>query len=138
MAILETANDILIDTDGNLNFLQDTSLWVYSAGDNTEIGATVIFNETDLQVPDVEKFINFVDVDYEGAFNLTFQLDGYNIHTFEFPDVSILRTRVWEDFPLTKRTAFRKLKMSISASDSNTKIYSIEVDFSILRRRRFN
>lgn len=138
MAILENANEILIDLNGKLAYLQDGSLWIYSAGDSEEVGALVVFNNTDLGVPDVDKLINFVDVDYEGAFNLTFQFDGVTTHTFYFDDVSILRTQVWEDFPLSKRIGFRKLKMSITASDSNTKIYSIEIDFDVLRRRRYN
>jgi hypothetical protein len=137
MAILETANDILIDLDGELVFVQDTAIYGRDTTDTTEIGATVIFNNSDLGVPDIDKLINLIDVDYIGTFSIQFDLDGSTVHTANFP-TKASRGTVYQDFPLAKRKAFQKLKMTINASDKTTKIYSIEIDFTILKRRRYN
>ena len=40
--------------------------------------------------------------------------------------------------PIRNSIVTSLLKMSLSASDKNTKIYSIEIDFDVLRRRRYN
>jgi len=137
MAILEDANEVLINFDGELAYLQDTTLWIRDTSDTELVGATVEFNTSDLGVPDIDKLLNFVDVDYEGAFTLTFTLDGTSVHTMTMDDKAI-RDVEWQDFPLSKRKAFRKLQMTIVASAKDTKIYSIEIDFDILRRRRYN
>lgn len=135
--ILANANDILIDQNGNLAYLQDAALWIYDGTDVTKVGANVIFNNTDLGVPEVDKLINFVDADYTGAFTLTFTLDGTSIHTMTFSNQAT-RDIVWQDFPLIKRKGFKKLQMTIVASTIGTKIYSLEIDFDVLRRRRYN
>lgn len=137
MAILENANEILINLSGELAYLQDTKLWIRDTSDSELVGATVEFNNSDLGVPDVDKMINFVDVDYEGAFTLTFTFDGTIIHTMTFADLET-RGSEWQDFPLIKRKSFRKLQMTVVASVKSTKIYGIEIDFDIQRRRRYN
>lgn len=137
MAILETANEVLIDLDGEIAYLQDDTLWIRDTSDTTLVGCSVVFNDSDLGVPDVDKLINFADVDYVGAFNLSFYFDGTVVHTMEF-STRASRGTVWKDFPLSKRKAFQKLKLVITASNKNTKIYGIEIDFSVLRRRRYN
>lgn len=137
MAILQDALDILIDHDGELAYLQDDILWEYNGLDTTVVGGSVTFNNSDLGEPSVEKLINYVDADYEGSFSLTFFLDGAEIYTMAFTD-KVTRSTVWRDFPLQYRTAFQKLKLYITSATADTKIYSIEIDFSILRRRRYN
>lgn len=137
MAILEDANEILIDFNGEIAYLQGDALWIRDTSDAELIGATVEFNDSDLGVPDIDKLLNFADVDYEGAFTLTFEFDGTAIHTMTFAD-KVTRGVAWQDFPLIKRKGFRKLKMVIVASAKDTKIYSIEIDFTVLRRRRYN
>lgn len=137
MAILADAVDVLIDQNGEVSYLQDDKLYDYSLGDTTEVGGSVTFNNADLGEPGIEKLVNFVDVDYEGAFNLSFYGDGTLLHTMTFNDKST-RGTVWRDYPVNKRTPFQKLKLYISSSTNDTKIYSIEIDFSILRRRRYN
>ena len=135
--ILGNANDILVDLNGEINYLQDDTLWIYDNADSELIGAQVVFNNSDLGEPGIEKLINFVDVDYVGAFNLSFYLDGTVIHTMEF-STKATRGTVWRDFPLAKRKAFQKLKLVITASAKTTKIYGLEIDFNVLRRRRYN
>ncbi len=135
--ILTNANDVLIDLNGELSYLQDDVLWIYDPTDTELVGASIIFNNSDLGEPTVEKLMNFADVDYIGAFNLTFYMDGTGIHTMEF-GTKATRGTAWQDFPLTKRKAFQKLKLVITASAKTTKIYGLELDFSILRRRRYN
>ena len=137
MPILKDANEVLINFDGELAYLQDTMLWIRDDSDIELIGATVEFNNSDLGVPDIDKLINYADVDYEGAFTLTFKLDGVAIHTMDFIEKAT-RSSIWQDFPLVKRKAFRKLQMTIAASAKDTKIYGIEIDFDVLRRRRYN
>lgn len=137
MDILATANEILIDLDGEIAYLEDDTLWVRDASDVTLVGCSIVFNNSDLGVPDIDKLINFVDVDYVGAFNLSFYLDGVGVHTAVFSNRAT-RATVWQSFPTAKRKAFQKLKLVITASDKDTKIYGIEIDFSVLRRRRYN
>ena len=60
--ILGNANDILVDLNGEINYLQDDTLWIYDNADSELIGAQVVFNNSDLGEPGIEKLINFVDV----------------------------------------------------------------------------
>lgn len=135
--ILENANDILIDRNGNVSYLQDTLLWEHDATDTEVTGAFVNFNDSDMQQPAVDKLLNYVDIDYEGSFRLNFYLDGTLSHGVTFPDKAS-RGTIWSDYPLSKRKAFQKLRLTLSSSTPDTKIYGIEVDFSIARRRRYN
>lgn len=135
--ILENANDILIDLNGHVSYLQDDALWEYDATDEEITGAFIIFHDSDMGQPSIEKLLNYVDVDYEGEFVLNFYLDGVLTHTTTFEDLAS-RSTVWRDYPLIKRKAFQKLKLTLSSATPDTKIYGIEVDFSILRRRRYN
>lgn len=135
--ILNDAVDILIDQNGNVAYLQEDTLWEYYSTDPTVVAGSVTFNNSDLGEPDVEKLINFVDVDYEGSFQLHFYADGALQHTTEFADKST-RGTTWRDYLLASRKAFQKIKLLITSVTPDTKIYGIEVDFSILRRRRYN
>lgn len=137
MAILAEANDVLIDLNGELAYLTDSELYIRDTSDTTSVGAYIISGESDLGEPQIEKLLNFVDIDYVGAFNLTFYLDGLAVHTMSFT-ATATRTTVWRDYPLSKRRPFQKLKLVIGASLPTTKIYGIEIDFSVLRRRRYN
>lgn len=137
MAILQDAVDILVDHNGEIAYLQTDALWEYDGTDTTVVGGSVTFNNSDLGEPSIEKLINYVDVDYEGSFSLTFYFDGSLIYTMSFSDKAS-RTTVWRDFPLQYRKVFQKLKLYITSATSDTKIYSIEIDFSVLKRRRYN
>jgi hypothetical protein len=137
MAILSTANEILIDLNGDIAYLQDDTLWIRDTDDTELLGSYVEFNDSDLGEPGIDKFINFVDVDYVGSFNLVFYFDETAIHTMEF-STKATRGTTWQDFPLAKRKAFQKLKIVITASAKATKIYGLEIDFQVLRRRRYN
>jgi len=135
--ILSTANDVLIDLNGEIAYLEDTKVWTYDATDTELIGAAVTFNDSDLGQPTLEKLINFADADYIGAFDLSFYYDGTFIHTMSFP-TSAIRTTVDIDFPLVKRKAHTKIQIVATATAKTTKIYRLEVDFSLLKRRRYN
>lgn len=137
MAILSTANEVLIDLNGDIAYLQDDTLWIRDTTDTELLGAYIIFNDSDLGEPGVDKLLNFIDVDYVGAFNLTVYFNGTAVHTFQFGTKGS-RGTTWRDFPLAKRKAFQKLKIAISASAKTTKIYGLEIDFQVLRRRRYN
>jgi len=135
--ILADAVDILIDQAGHIAYLQTDILWEYDITDTTVVGGSITFNNSDLGYPDIDKLINFVDVDYEGAFDLSFYADGSLQKTLLFADKST-RGTVWRDYPLTTRKPFQKLKLYITSATADTKIYGIEIDFSILKRRRYN
>ena len=137
MAILTDANDILVDLSGEVTYLQDTKLWIRDETDATQITATVTFNNSDLGVPSAEKLMNYIDVDYIGTFSLVFKLDGTIIHTIAFANQAT-RNTVWKDFPISKRKPFQKIQLTINSSVIGTKIYGLELDFEILRRRRYN
>lgn len=137
MAILADAVDVLVDHNGEIAYLQTDNLWEYYSADTTVVGGSITFNNSDLGEPSIEKLINSVDVDYEGSFSLTFYFDGTVIYTMTFTDKST-RGTVWRDFPLQYRKVFQKLKLYITSATNDTKIYSIEIDFSVLKRRRYN
>lgn len=136
-SVLVDAVDILINQSGRVSYLQADKLYEYYAADATVVGGSITFNNSDLGYPDIDKLINFVDVDYEGAFNLSFFTDGTLQWTIEFTDKAT-RSTVWRNYPLSKRIAFQKLKLYITSATADTKIYGLEVDFSILKRRRYN
>lgn len=135
--ILADANDILIDLNGNVSYLQDDKLWTYDASDSTILGASVVLNTSDLGVPDVDKLINFVDIDFIGNITIAFYFDGTLIHSIT-PISKVQRGTSWVFFPMSKRKPFQKLKLVITSSALTTKIYGIEIDFSVLRRRRYD
>lgn len=137
MAILQDANDILIDFDGHISYLTDDKLYVYDDTDTTILGASLTSNNSDMGEPMADKLINYVDVDYVGAFNLTFYFDNVAIWTMIFT-TKATRGTIWRDFPISKRKAFQKLKVVLTTSTPNTKIYGLEIDFSVLKRRRYN
>lgn len=137
MAILADAVDILIDQDGEVAYLQEDKLYEYDSTDTTVVGGSVTFNNTDLGEAGIEKLINYVDVDYEGSFVLSFYADGVAQAALTFSDKAT-RGTTWRDYPLASRKPFQKLKLYISSATSDTKIYGIEIDFSVLRRRRYN
>ena len=76
-------------------------------------------------------------MDYEGSFALHIFADGILQSSLIFADKST-RGTVWRDYPLVSRKAFQKLKLYLTSGTNDTKIYSIEIDFSVLRRRRYN
>ena len=135
--ILSTANDVLIDLNGEIAYLENSKVWTYDATDTELIGSQVTFNDSDLGQPTLEKLINFADADYIGAFDLSFYFDGTFSHTMSFP-TSATRTTADIDFPLAKRKAMTKIKLIVTATAKITKIYGLEIDFSLLRRRRYN
>ena len=137
MAILEDANDILIDSSGKIAYLQDAKLWINDDTDVTKITATITFNNSDLGEPSAEKLINYMDVDYIGAFSISFKLDDVAIHTMSFSNLDT-RGTVYQSYPLNKRKPFQKIQLAITANIIGTKIYGLELDFELLRRRRFN
>jgi len=135
--ILADAVDILVDQNGNLAYLQDDTLWEFYSSDATVVGGSVTFNDIDLGEPGIEKLINFIDIDYSGALNLSFYGDGTLQWTATFADKAT-RGTVWRDFPLQYRKVFQKIKLYISSITPDTKIYGIEIDFSVIRKRRYN
>lgn len=137
--ILAEANDILIDFDGQLAYLTSDKLYVYSSSDTNIVLSTWISPEMDLNEPSIDKLINFIDVDYIGAFTIQLEFDGIEDNTMSqyFSPVSV-RTSVWRHFPLRGRIPFKKVKLTITSSTPGTIIYGIEIDFSVLRRRRYN
>lgn len=137
MVILSVANDILVDFEGNLAYLTDDKLYTFDSSDELIVGASLTSNNSDLGEPGVDKLINFVDADYSGAFNITFYFDNSASYTMTFPN-SASRTTKWTDFPLSKRRAFQKLKIMITTSTPNTIINGLEIDFSVMARRRYN
>lgn len=137
MAFLQDANSLLIDVDGNVAYLQDSALWEYDATDTTSVYGQVSYAENDLGEPSIDKLLNFVDVDYEGTFTLSILTDNITLTTLIFTDKAT-RGTVWRSIPLTDRKPFQKLEMWASSFTSDTKIYSIEIDFDVLKRRRYN
>lgn len=137
MDILKDANEILIDFSGNVNYLTDDKLYIYDNTDTEVVGGLIKTGSSDMAEPTIDKLINFIDCDYVGSFKIVFTFDDIYIHTIELP-YSSTRTTRWVSFPLSKRKALQKIQLAITSSVKDTIIYRIEVDFTVLKRRRYN
>ena len=133
--ILTEANDVLIDFDGKRAYLTDDALWVYDTADTNVTDGYVTSNNSDLGYPDVDKLLNYIDVDYKGTVQVIVYQDGNGIHIFNPPDKTSRGTK-WLYLPLRKRKAFQKIKIVLASSDPDAIIYGVELDFSVLKRRR--
>lgn len=135
MAILETANDILIDFNGNRAYLQDDKLWVRNIADTNLTPGYIMFNESDLGEPSVDKHYNYIDIDYKGSLQVRFFLDRTLKHSYTLP-TSTNRTTAWVHYPLDNRSPFQKTYLVFVTSTADTELYGFEVDFSVNKRRR--
>lgn len=136
-AFLLTANDILIDQNGNIAYLTDDALHIYNSGAQNQISGLIKMNNTDLGEPSIDKLLNKIDADYTGSFSIVLYLDGVSTHVMTFNDV-YSRTATYADYPLSKRKPFKKLQLVLMTAQPGTKIYGLEIDFSLLPRRRYN
>ena len=140
MATLDTA-EILIDFDGKVNYLTPTTLEVYNES-GLDLGITGVFGSgySDLGEPSVDKLLNAIDIDYVGQCNIFFSfqsLDGTSATSsiFTLPSKAS-RGTYWLQLPLAERRAFQKIAYWFTEPTHGTKIYGLEIDFSILKRRR--
>ena len=133
---LNNANDILIDLNGDRAYLEDNALWVKSTVDDNNPDAMIEFNKTDLGEPSIHKLINYIDLDYKGTFTLYFYFDNEGLIWSTTVTDHVARNTRWIYFPLVNRKSFQKLGIVIVANDADAKIYGIEIDFQILKRRR--
>ena len=90
---------------------------------------------TDLGQPDVEKLIDFIDLDYKGdGGNLILYLDDEEINSWIIPS-STKRTIKRFYLPLSKRYPKQMMNLRITSSASNLYIYNIEIDFMPQKRQ---
>lgn len=136
--LLTNANDILIDLNGKKAYLEDDALWTYAAGDNTMPTAVLTFNKTDLGEPGIDKLFNEFILDYVGTWRLNVYDDNSSSPVWDIllPTQSSRALRK-VFFPLANRRAFKKMHMTLTSNDYNTKLYGIEIDFQILRQRSY-
>lgn len=141
MATLDTAQP-LISFDGSVSYLTPSELYVYDPTDTTEITAVLRSGYSDLGEPSVDKLLNYIDLDYKGQFSIliTFESeDGatYSTSSFLLPE-HIDRQTTWFRLPLAQRKAFKKMAYWFVEPTEGTIIYGMEIDFSVLRRRRLD
>jgi len=135
MADVSNANDILLDFDGKLAYVTDNDLYVYEQNNLELATGVLISSDSDLGEPSIDKLMNSIDVDYVGAFNLSLYFDG--VYEVTLPLLlKATRGTVWLNIPLINRKPFQKFKYIIAEPAVNTKVYGLEIDFSILKRRR--
>lgn len=135
MAILANANEILIDSDGNIAYLTDDKLYVYDADDTEVVGGYIKHIETDLGEPSVDKHLNGIDIDYKGTVTVYIYVDGVNEHTFSLPNRAT-RGTAWVHYPLAGRVPFQKFYTHFVTATAGTTIYGFEIDFNVTQRRR--
>jgi len=136
---LSSANDLLVDLNGKKAYLEDNSLWVNTPSNTTNPSASIQFNRTDLGEPSIDKLINYFDIDYEGEFTIKLYYDDTvdsPIWSSTVNDHGATRDTEWIPLPLINRQAFQKMFIVIIANDASCKIYGIEIDFQVLKRRR--
>ena len=133
--ILSNSVQTLLDLDGNRAYLGPSKLHVYDDTDNTIIEANLTTNYSDLGELNVDKLLNFIEVDYQG----NIEIDVYYDYVIQFTlttDNSINRTSQYLYIPLIKRGPFQKLRLVIRTNTANTILYSVDIDFSPLKRRK--
>lgn len=135
MAILANANEILVDSDGNIGYLSDDNLYVYDDTDTTEVAGYIRHNNTDLGEPSSDKHVNGIDVDYKGTITIFFYLDEAISHTYTLPTKAV-RGTAWVHYPLGARIPFQKFYTHIQTVTPDTTIYGFEIDFNAISRRR--
>jgi len=135
MAILASANEILVDFNGNRAYLTDDSLYVYDAADVNVVPGFIKHNNSDLGEPSLDKHINGLDVDYKGAFTLTMVFDDEGTYIFDVPN-SATRTTKWMHYPVYLREPFQKLYTLLTTSTAGMTIYGLELDFNTVPRRK--
>lgn len=137
MATLDIAQP-LIDFDGNIAYLTPDKLYVYNVNtDDQGIEGILFSGASDLGEPSIDKLLNFIDVDYIGQFMIYFTYDdpAGTTSSYLLPAKSTRGTH-WLYIPLTERRPFKKVKYAIIGPTHGTIIYGLEIDFSVLRRRR--
>lgn len=140
MATLDTAH-VLVDFDGNLAYLTPTTLEIYDpAGADLGITGILESGSTDLGEPTVDKLLNSVDIDYKGQCNIFFSFENLDGNSFSTSVYTLPykadRGTIWLHVPLIQRKAFQKISYWLTDPIQGTIIYGIEIDFSVLRRRR--
>lgn len=135
---LTNATDIFIDLNGERAYLETDKLWTYASGDYTMPEALLVFNNTDLGEPGIDKLFNEFIFDYIGTWTL---------YVYDDNSTSQIWTKTLTDhtsrgvekfyFPLASRRAFKKCYFRLSTTDRDAKLYGFEVDFQILRQRSF-
>lgn len=135
MAILANANDVLIDLNGNRAYLTDNKLYVHDSSDTTIVPSFLQTNESDLGEPAIDKLLNMFDIDYKGQLEIRIYQDGIHITTLT-TTASNDRTTEYLYMPLASRRSFQKIQFVFYTERNDTVIYGIEIDFSILKRRK--
>ena len=134
MAILEFANDILIDILGNKAYLTDDKLYVMDPYDSTTPVGYVQTNESDLGEPSVDKMINYIYFDYVGRFDITFYNGDVPLATVTAPQTDTRRVGQLY-MPLEARKPFQKLKIVIQTKIIGSEMYGMELNFGAMKRR---
>ena len=92
-------------------------------------------NNSDLSEPNIDKLINYLEIDFQGRLDTLVYSDGNLLYTFNTDNASV-RTTNFLHMPLSLRKAFQKIRLVFQTTTPNTKLYGVEVDFSILKKRR--
>ena len=135
MFILTSANDILIDFNGDPAYLTNDTLYVHDTTDTTEVGASLVTNNSDLGEPTLDKLCNLFDLDYTGEVHVYVLLDGVTITDFTTTYSASRRTQYFY-MPLAARRPFQKISFIINTATIGSILYGIEIDFSVLKRRK--
>jgi len=135
MAILENANEILEDADGNVAYLTDDELYIYDATDVTQTAGYIKHAETDLGEPSLDKHVNYLDIDYKGIFLIYVYMDGVAEYTYILP-FSADRTRQWIYLPLDARKPVKRVYLHYYTITADSVIYGTEIDFNVVQRRK--
>jgi hypothetical protein len=132
--ILSTANDVLIDFDGNLAYLQNTALWTRDTNDTTVMHGYITTYESDLQQASMDKLLNYIDIDYIQDITIDVYCDGAKTQTL-ITTSSDSRTSERLYVYLHNRKAFKKIKLVFYTATAGAKLYGAELDITILKRR---
>ena len=135
--------ELLIALNGEIHYLTSDSLEVYNTnGEDLSITGILQSGSSDLSEPSVDKLLNYIDVDYKGQCTIFFSFKNLDDESFSTTNIVLPykadRGTVWIYIPLAQRKAFQKMEYWIVEPVHGTIVYGLEIDFSILNRRRFN
>lgn len=128
-------NDQLVDFNGENAYLQSDKLWIRTSSSYINITYALLGAETDLGAPDIDKLINYIDIDFVGTVRVHYMLDGTYVGYLS-TTTEAQRKSQWLYMPLANRKPFKKIRLLIEFVGSTSKLYSMEIDFNPLKRRR--
>lgn len=124
---------IVIDPDGQINFISPYTIHLYNASE-LEFSGEALTIETDIGKPEYDKYLDEIYIDSKGLLSVAVYGDGILIDTFITEDLSV-RNEQKLFYPISNRFPFIKLQVKIFSTDPDSELYDLTLMLDIIPRR---